>query len=774
MGSHLRLRFLLLALVLPAIASAREFEVRPAPVWADRLEVDPAMRVPRDQARWGIYSLLNDHQVRVTAGRTTEYFRRVRQVVSSSGVQNASELTFDFDPSYQKLVIHEIAIVRGGKRIDDLDAAAIRVIEKESDADDRIYDGMLSALAFLNDVRPGDTIDVSWSLGGANPLLGGRYADTYELTSAIPSKRIRHRLLVPAERSLRFHSTIRGLEPVSRLRGGERELVWELRDVEALDVEDEIPAWFDPWQHVAVSEFASWTDVARWARAMFRMDARSRRAVHELAETIRSAHPSRDAQIVAAIRFVQDEVRYLGFEMGRNSHEPHPPAQVLEQRWGDCKDKSFLLAELVRELGVDASPALVNTRLRHALDDVLPNPFAFDHVITRVRLGGKTLWIDATISDQGGTLDTIDTPNDERALVVSDDTTGLARVETRENAATSIEQTYTTKQWDEPTTLVVRSTYTGSDADAIRSSLASMSAADLARERINRFAVDQPKITADAPPRVSDDRDRNVITIVERYTIRDVWKNGSWSYYPREIEDHLRRPDTLIRSMPLAFDYPLSIEQRVTFHLPEHFSIRTGTETIESAAFRYESEVDSSGNTVTLRHSLRARRDAIDVRDVPEHLTRINEIWDRVGYTLTRNRGEAPPHEIRASALEGGRLTRRAAGWAGVLLVLGVCVLVVARLRRAPLQSRSFRETVATPFQPGEAPASSIAVRDHGEIERRLARMACGCGAHLFGQGETSRARYDESDILIVTRRCRRCGREQSVYFREPGLIVLG
>jgi transglutaminase-like putative cysteine protease len=771
----LRLRILLFALLLPAVAHAREFDVRPAPSWVERLDVDTAARVPREQARWGIYSLLSDHQVRVTASGTTEYFRRVRQVVSSSGVQNASELTFDFDPSYQRLVLHEIAVVRGGKRIDDLDAGAIRVIEKESDADDRIYDGMLSALAFLSDVRPGDTIDVSWSLAGANPILGGRYADSYELTSAIPSKRIRHRLLYPAARMLRFRSTLAGVEPASRVSGKERELVWELRDVEALDVEDDIPDWFDPWQHVDVTEFASWNDVARWAAAMFRSDEASRNAVRTLANTIRSEHAGREAQIVAAIRFVQDEVRYLGFEMGRNSHEPHAPAEVLEQRWGDCKDKSFLLAELLRELGLDAAPALVNTRLRHSLDAVLPNPFAFDHVITRVQYGGKTLWIDATISDQGGSLETIDTPNDERALVVSAGTTGLARVETKETAATEIVQTYTTRQWDEPTTLVVRSTYRGGDADAIRSSLASMSANDLARERINRFAVDQPKITADAPPHVSDDRDRDVLTIVERYTIRDAWKDGSWSYYPRAIENHLRRPDTLIRSMPLAFDYPLSIEQRVTFHLPEHFSIRTGTETIESAAFRYESEVDSSGNTVTLRHSLHSRRDAVDVRDVPEHLTRINEIWDRVGYTLTRNNGGSATREIRASALGGWSLARRGAGYAGVAQILLVCITVAAvRLRRDPSRAEAFQEAVATAFRPGEAPASSISVRDRGEMERRLARMACGCGAHLFGSGEWSRARYDERELVIVTRHCKRCGREQSIYFREPGLIALG
>ena len=46
-----------------------------------------------------------------------EYFRRVHQVVSPAGVQNASELNIDFDPSFQRLVIHDAVVIRGNKRI---------------------------------------------------------------------------------------------------------------------------------------------------------------------------------------------------------------------------------------------------------------------------------------------------------------------------------------------------------------------------------------------------------------------------------------------------------------------------------------------------------------------------------------------------------------------------------------------------------------------------------------------------------------------------------
>ena len=41
------------------------------------------------------------------------------------------------------------------------------------------------------------------------------------------------------------------------------------------DSEDHLPGWFDPYDHVQVSEFASWHDVALWADTLFQMNAAS-------------------------------------------------------------------------------------------------------------------------------------------------------------------------------------------------------------------------------------------------------------------------------------------------------------------------------------------------------------------------------------------------------------------------------------------------------------------------------------------------------------------
>ena len=87
----------------------------PAPSWIDRVDVRDE-KAPAD-VRNGIWGLLTDHQIRVDGEHVTDYYRNVRKVATSAGVQDASQLSIDFDPTYETLIVHEAAVIRDGKRM---------------------------------------------------------------------------------------------------------------------------------------------------------------------------------------------------------------------------------------------------------------------------------------------------------------------------------------------------------------------------------------------------------------------------------------------------------------------------------------------------------------------------------------------------------------------------------------------------------------------------------------------------------------------------------
>ena len=99
-------------------------------------------------------------------------------------------------------------------------------------------------------------------------------------------------------------------------------------------------------------EFKDWQAVARWAAPYYRLPAQLSPALQVEVDRIAKAHASPEERLLAALQFVQREIRYMGVEIGPGSHAPSAPQKVLERRFGDCKDKSLLTMTLLQSLGI--------------------------------------------------------------------------------------------------------------------------------------------------------------------------------------------------------------------------------------------------------------------------------------------------------------------------------------------------------------------------------------------------------------------------------------
>jgi transglutaminase-like putative cysteine protease len=258
---------------------------------------------------------------------------------------------------------------------------------------------------FLEDVRKGDIIDYSYSLIGFNPVFNNKYNAFLETQLSAPVGHLFYRIVCPAGRTLYIKNEGTDCKPVITNQGTDRIVQWEFNKVRAVKPQDELPSWYDPTPTVMVGEYSSWNELCQWALPLFS----ARRPVspmltEKIAEIRVAAGGDPKKKILQSLRFVQDEIRYLAIEMGVNSHKPNDPDKVLAQRYGDCKDKSFLLCTMLQALGIDAAPVLINTGYQNTILGWLPSPLDFDHATVRVRLDGRVYWLDPTIPLQRGDL----------------------------------------------------------------------------------------------------------------------------------------------------------------------------------------------------------------------------------------------------------------------------------------------------------------------------------------------------------------------------------
>jgi hypothetical protein len=83
----------------------------------------------------------------------------------------------------------------------------------------------------------------------------------------------------------------------------------------------------------------------------------------------------------ALYTYVSRQIRYVAIEIGVGGYQPHLPADVYRNKYGDCKDKASLLISMFNKIGLRGYPALVGTRGDVEADPTAPSLATFDHMI---------------------------------------------------------------------------------------------------------------------------------------------------------------------------------------------------------------------------------------------------------------------------------------------------------------------------------------------------------------------------------------------------------
>ena len=470
---------LLLACALAPQAFARSagYERAPTPSWVLPSEPGVATEAHLKQASEGVSYLLVDSQVLSTPRQRVRYTRYVSRALNAKGVESIANLDVDFDPEWQKVQLHAVRVLRDGQVIDKLAGARIEVIQQEKELDELIYNGSKTVKVFLQDVRPGDTLDYSYSTIGRNPVFSGREFGATDLQWGVPVARLRARLLVPAGTVLDVRTRNHAQLPAVSEHEGLRDYRWGFEYTVPLSVEKGAPDWYAPYAEAEWSEFRDWGAVVRWAQPLYELPPKLGPALEAEAQRIEKAEGTPAGRMLAALRLVQREVRYLGVETGRNTHAPNPPDLVFARRFGDCKDKVLLTMALLQRLGVESHPALVNTTMRRGIASRLPNPAAFDHVIVQARIGKRHWWLDPTRPTQEADADHLYQPDYGFSLVVAPREHGL--VPMRNAGSLSRREVHVLmdarQRFTAPVGFRVVTTYEGGAAEAQRDELAGSS-----------------------------------------------------------------------------------------------------------------------------------------------------------------------------------------------------------------------------------------------------------------------------------------------------------
>ncbi len=607
----------------------------PPPSW-----VEP-VAIPEADASRQTSMRLADTQYFV-ADMPVIYVRRAIVVNDAASLGSVGQIPIPFIPDYQRLQLHTVRILRGGETLDQTHSATIRFLQRETGLEHGVYSGVVTASILVNDLRVGDTLEYAYSLFGQNPVFGKKYVDTASWDGPLPTALRRVVLKFPASRTINWRvlgdDQPKPLTPTETLQNGIRRLVFEEHDLPGIQSEPLMPPDYIRYRWLQFSEFSGWDDVVTWASGLFQSAEPLDEDLRKVVEKLRAAG-SEEQRVVGALEFVQSQIRYFSVSLGESSHRPTPPNMVFRRRYGDCKDKSFLLISLLKALGVESRPALLKIGSGHWLDKALPSPLDFDHVIVQARVGGQSFFLDPTRLGQHGRLDRMGQVHEgTEVLLVAPDSHGPATVTFPGPLAlvhSEVSETATLAKLGGPGEIQVRQVWNGVSAEAMRVVQSSVPRERFLKSISSMMEIRYPGATLDGDPQVNDDRANNVFTMTSRFSVPNlaIEKGGAWliRFLPTNMRGALALSPEAARRAPLAIRaYPLDARYSFEAHLPNEISaVRDPIEkTVDDKYFTYAITSSFRGNLAKTVVELKTHADRVPVQDLPKFSQDVRSIND--------------------------------------------------------------------------------------------------------------------------------------------------
>lgn len=324
------------------------------------------------------------HFQRGTSFRRTTQFRVT--ILNELGLEQFGNLRFEFHPFGERIFVNEVTVY---------DAAG-KVVAKGDLSEQYVTDAAnapeASSAKILNVPIPGLSIGGSVELSVTREEIQPPDRFTYSdfiLARTIPV----HRAAVYVEGptgDLAEHAT----GAVQR-KAGEGWVAWIAENPEPYRWEPFESPGLEHLPRVRIGEARdSWQDLAREYLAEIEDRLSPTEPIPALTTEARAAASGSREPMQNLAEFVQATLRYEPIVFGPRARIPKTIEQILRDRYGDCKDHSLLLFQLLRQAGYKASLALVNAVER--IDPEVPSIDQFDHMVVYCGNCPGVAFIDAT------------------------------------------------------------------------------------------------------------------------------------------------------------------------------------------------------------------------------------------------------------------------------------------------------------------------------------------------------------------------------------------
>ena len=317
-------------------------------------------------------------------------------IKSESAVRDFGLLVYPYASSFESIEFLHVRVHKPDGSIVETPESEIQDLDSAVSREAPMYTDSREKHIAVRSLSVGDTLEsnVRWKVH--DPIAPGNFWLDHSYFKGGRCLKETLEINLPLD----WKPSLRHFDPQPKIReeGSRRIYTFETSYSKPKE-ESKIPDWEKNYYgleppDVQFSSFANWGEVANWFSSLMTPKAVVTPEIQVKADELTKGKTTQDEKIRALYSFVSAHFRYIGIDLGIGRYSPHAAADVLTNRYGDCKDKHTLFAALLQASGIKAVPVLISSKYR--IDPKMPTPSLFDHVISGVPHGDELQFLDTT------------------------------------------------------------------------------------------------------------------------------------------------------------------------------------------------------------------------------------------------------------------------------------------------------------------------------------------------------------------------------------------
>lgn len=313
---------------------------------------------------------------------------RVIKVFNQKGAKKNSQLRISYSPYQHKIKITTALLIKPSGDVINLPPTQIKDRAVGS-TNNRLYQSQREKILQFSKVEAGSILVYAYQKQFKKLLIPGEI----QILTAIEGQESEVILKVPQNRDIntKINADSNLNDAVISRQGEMKKYTW---------------SGYQAQGKIRISTLDSWAEFSNKYQKLITDQGELNSALKEKVKSLTVGLDTRLKKIKALYNYTAEEINYLDYKFGVNGYRPLAATKIYKYKYAVAKDKVFFLLSLLKEIGINAEPVLINRYNNFTIDIVVAD---FNHML--LYLPQQDIYLDPTsgfvrygnltLSDQG-------------------------------------------------------------------------------------------------------------------------------------------------------------------------------------------------------------------------------------------------------------------------------------------------------------------------------------------------------------------------------------